>query len=236
MTQRVTLQPGFILHSHHYGDSSLIVEAFSQDYGRINLLAKGYRKKRPNALQPYCPLLLSWSGRGELKTIIAVETNGPQPGLQGNQLFAAFYLNEILQRLLPKFDAHPQLFHYYQGLLSALAATADFEPLLRQFELTLLRELGYALDLTSDANDGTAIQAHSAYRYLPEHGFLKVAESEKSTEGIFVGSDLLAIAANQLNTLDIRRAAKRLTRLALSPLLGNKPLKSRELFKQTTIN
>ena len=165
MRQRISLQPAFILHSRHYGDTSLIVDVFARDLGRVSVLAKGYRKKTNRGLQPYTKLLLSWSGRSEMKTLTGVETSSTPTQLTGKQLYAALYVNEILLRLLPKMDAHPQLFDYYQHTLAQLAASNDVEPQLRGFEYQLLSELGYGLNFYNDAT-GEIIERQKYYRYI----------------------------------------------------------------------
>lgn len=236
MNARVSLQPVFVLHNRYYGDSSLILEALTRDYGRVSLLAKGYRKKPGNTLQVLAELLVSWSGRGELKTLTAVESPKASSNLAGRQLYAALYVNELLMRLLPKHDAHPQVFACYQTLLSQLASQEDFEPVLREFELHLLADLGYALNLSADAVNAEPLQSESVYRYVNEEGFFLLIgnNSEGSKGDHFLGVDILAIAAGDYTKLETRRAAKRLMRLALAPLLGTKPLKSRELFAQVS--
>ena len=232
MQQRITLQPTFILHSRHYGDTSLILEAFTRDYGRMTLVAKGYRKKRQHDAKPFSLLLVSWTGRGEMKTLTAAESSNTCALPAGRQLYAALYVNEVLQRLLPKNDAHPTLFDYYCQLIPNLAVQQDFEPQLRQFELQLLSELGYALDLRCNASDGGAIEPRTYYRYVSEAGFFPDSGNQANNRESFLGEDLLAIGAGDFSTLEVRRAAKRLSRLALAPLLGGRPLKSRELFYQ----
>jgi DNA repair protein RecO (recombination protein O) len=232
VNQRISLQPTFVLHSRHYGDSSLILEALTQDYGRVSLLAKGHRKKIIGGPQVLSEMLVSWSGRGEMKTLTAAESVKSGGQLLGRQLYAALYINELLIRLLPKYDAHPQLFQHYRELIPELARRQDFEPLLRQFELHLLTELGYALDLSHDAIDGTEIEASSVYRFVLEQGLVPVNGNEKLGLNNFLGADIHAIAAADFSDIATRRAAKRLLRLALAPLLGPRPLKSRELFSQ----
>ena len=235
MNARVSLQPVFVLHNRQYGDSSLILEVLSRDYGRLSLVAKGYRKKHGNTLQVFAALLVSWTGRSELKTLTAAETQTSINNLAGRQLYAALYVNELLIRLLPKHDAHPQIFEYYQTLLPALAREQDFEPVLRSFELHLLADLGYAINLSGDALNGDPLQSDAVYRYVNEEGFYLsiVSGSESAKADHFLGADILAIGMGDYTKLETRRAAKRLMRLALAPLLGNKPLKSRELFAQT---
>jgi len=232
MNSRVSLQPAFILHSRHYGDSSVILELLTQDFGRISVLAKGFRKKRGVVLQSYTNQLVSWSGRGEMKTLTAIENRSTSPNLLGQQLYAALYVNEILLRLLPKFDPHPELFAYYEIFIPTLAQSHDLEAKLRLFEYKLLSELGYALNLQQDCAAGEMIDANQCYRFIPESGFFPVIETEISGADLFLGAELQAIAAGEFQDQSVRRSAKRLSRLALAPLLGNRPLKSRELFYQ----
>jgi len=121
---RVDHQPAFVLHSYAWRETSLIVEMLSRDFGRVALVARG--AKRPTSqfrgiLMPFSPLALSWSGRAELKTLVRAEWQGGLAPLRGDGLLAAFYLNELLVRLLPRADAHPGLFASY---VQALAAPA----------------------------------------------------------------------------------------------------------------
>src|ERR1700675_5081227 len=150
-------QPAFVLHAHPYRETSLIVEAFTADYGRVALVARGAKRPRSElrgVLQAFQPLTLSWAGGGELKTLIRAEWRSGLPLVSGSALLCGFYLNELLLKLLPREDAHPQLFNDYQDALARLAAGADQATVLRRFELRLLAELGYALPLTHDVDTG----------------------------------------------------------------------------------
>jgi DNA repair protein RecO (recombination protein O) len=236
VNQRVSLQPAFVLHSRQFGDSSLILEVLTKDFGRVSLLAKGYRKKIVGGPQIFTEMLVSWSGRGEMKTLTTAETVKSAGQLIGRQLYAALYINEILVRLLPKYDAHPQMFQYYQRLIPELARQQDFEPVLRGFELHLLAELGYALNLSHNAIDGTKIEPNRVYRYVSEQGLVPVDVADKTNTETFLGADIQAIVTADYRDIATRRAAKRLVRLALAPLLGARPLKSRELFSQRQVN
>ena len=152
--QRIDQQPGFVLHSYPYRETSLIVEVFSRDHGRIGLVAKGARRPMSQlrgVLMAFQPLLIDWSGGGEMKTLVRAEWQGGQPLLGGQALLCAYYLNELLMRLLPREDPHPTLYRAYGDALRALAAGEGQEVILRRFELALLQELGYGLLLETDA-------------------------------------------------------------------------------------
>ncbi len=229
---RVALQPCFVLHGRQYGDTSLIVELFTKDYGRVSLLAKGYRsqKKRSQNLQAFNELMVSWQGRGELKTLTAIESSIVPKQLVGVRLYSGLYVNELLMRLLQKADAHSELYQDYANLLYDIHSDKDIEISLRKFEFKLLAELGYALDCEMEADTDQKIQADQVYRYIADQGFFPAANYDQQKREMFVGEDLLNIAAGKFESLASKRAAKRLVRLALAPHLGDKPLKSRELF------
>lgn len=232
--KRVSLQSAYVLHTRPYRDSSLLVEIFSHDYGRVGLVARGVRSSKSryaSLLQPFTPLLISWSGSGELPTLSGVEAAGMAPQIKGDVLLSGFYLNELLMRLLHRGDAHPHLFETYLTSLVLLAEQDDPEPVLRQFEHRLLQEIGYGLILDHDVMSGEQIEPETSYQYLPERG--PVSASEEDDNGILIqGRTLLAIAQDDYSQSEIRQEAKRLMRAALAVHLGDRPLKSRELFQQ----
>src|SRR6185437_10727813 len=123
MTHATLLQPAFVLHTRPYRDTSLLLEIFTPDYGRVSTLARGARGLRSRfkgLLQPFVPLLLSWYGKTELMTLSAAESQGKVLDLTGEKLLCGLYLNELLMRLLHRYDAHPQLYIVYQETLYAL--------------------------------------------------------------------------------------------------------------------
>ncbi len=241
---RVELQNAWVLHTRPYRDTSLIVDLFTRDSGRVSVIAKGVRAVKSSRsqknnqrqrLNPFIPLLVSYQGRHELKTLTGVETHGYAAFLQGRMLFSALYLNELLIRLLPAMDAHPEVFDRYHKVLSELGQceqhdsvdeNALLECILRRFELSLLQDLGYGINFDSDCDTGEAIQKENHYQYNPERGFSRV-----SGVGI-AGIDLQALGMDSLGSAGTRRVAKYITRSALQLLLGAKPLKSRELFRE----
>lgn len=227
-----TLQPAYLLHRRPYRETSLLIEAFTASTGRIALIAKGVRGGRKgNAalLQPFQPLLLSWSLRGEVGTLTAVEPRGQGVALTGSALFSGFYLNELLMRLLARHDPHPEMFERYDVTLPLLADAARSEWSLRLFERDLLESLGYGL-LLEQCVDGQSIQPHLDYCYHLEQGPAPVIGTERCLQ--VSGAALLALASGDMPAEQARREAKRLMRAALGLYLGNKPLQSRELFSQ----
>jgi DNA repair protein RecO (recombination protein O) len=154
--------------------------------------------------------------------------------LTGHQLFSAMYLNELLNRLLPKEVPHPELFLSYQQSLNWLASGGDIEPCLRQFEFLLLDDMGYGIDLTQEYEGGQTVESNVDYCLILESGIKRIDVSAQSAEGSnrFTGEALLQVS-NNIWTPKSLQCAKRITRMSLSPLLGRKPLKSRELFQQT---
>ncbi|HXH04386.1 MAG TPA: DNA repair protein RecO [Candidatus Competibacteraceae bacterium] len=228
---RVLLQPGFVLFRRPYRNTSLILEVFSRDHGRVGLVARGVRSakgRRRAALQPFMPLLLSWDQRGELGRLSAVEEAAGPLAIPPMRLFSALYVNELLLRLLARDDPHPELFPVYCRCLVELSLTeANEEAVLRRFELALLADLGYALPLAADC-DGAPLVAGREYRFLPQLG---AVPTERGGVGVAVsGATLLALAAGRLDEPEVLRQAKPLTRAALAALLAGKPLHSRALL------
>lgn len=230
---KVELQPGFILHTRPYRDTSALVEAFTAAHGRIGLVARGARSEKSRLrglLQPFRRVLLSWSGRGELHTLTGAEEVGPAARLSGEQLISGFYVNELMMRLSHRSDANAPLFACYGATLQALAEAEDPRLVLRVFEKRLLDALGYGLQLQHDA-DGRPIEPDQRYRYALEVGpVTSTAGSPRDVE--LSGATLLALDAERLDSEQAVREAKALMRAVLSYYLGPQPLRSRELFRR----
>lgn len=234
---RVQLQPAFLLHRKPYRDTSLIVELFTEDYGRVGVVAKGARNTRSRLkgiLQPYHSLLVSWSGRGELVTLTGAESHGMTLFLQGDALVSGFYVNELLMRLLARHDPHPQLFASYSTTISSLAGGDNIDWTLRLFERDLLQELGYGLLLTHEGESGDEVVPQGLYHYDHEVGPRMVVNTEHSRKA-FHGAALLALAAGQCEDTELRKECKWLMRDVLSNYIGKRPLASRELFRQKRV-
>ena len=220
----VLLAQAYVLHRRPYRDSSLLLECFSRDHGRVGLVARGGRGRLAGVLQPFAPLLLSWTGSGELKTLTQAEPDGYADPLQGAALAAAFYLNELLLRACTRLDAHPGVFEAYARALTALTGGVADEPALRRFEHTLLAELGYGLQLEHDI-DGAAIDPVARYRYQSEHGLIR------TPDGDLPGAAVLALREDTLGEVAHLPACKRLLRAQLAWHFGDKPLKSRQMYR-----
>lgn len=231
--KRVTLEPAYVLHRRPYRETSFLVELFTEQHGRVAVLARGVRKPRSatqGLLQPFIPLLVSWSGKGELMTLNAVELGGEMSMLQGECLFAGFYLNELLMGLLQKWDAHPRLYAFYQQTIHLLQLGQLEQKVLRHFEKCLLDELGYGLFPTEGCED--LFELDKYYRFVPEHGFVvsELGEHAKASTQIFSGKSLIRIANHHWDDEESLQDAKRLMRLVLMPLLNGRQLESRRLF------
>ncbi|GEC95096.1 DNA repair protein RecO [Zoogloea ramigera] len=232
--QRIDQQPGFVLHSYPYRETSLIVEVFSRDHGRIGLVAKGARRPMSQlrgVLMAFQPLLIDWSGGGEMKTLVRAEWQGGQPLLGGQALLCAYYLNELLMRLLPREDPHPVLFRAYGDALRALAAGEGQEVILRRFELALLQELGYGLQLDSDA-DGAPVRPELRYAYIIERGAVPLDEYGIDDPSVVAGRVLLDMARGDFREPETLAGAKALMRRLIQHYLGGQVLQSRRVFTE----
>ena len=232
---RVDLQPAFVLHSRPYRDSSAIIELFTPEYGRLSVVGRGARRqgkrrRGPLVTQPFVPLLVSWSGRSELKTLAACESAGQPRHLAGNGLYSGLYLNELLVRLLHRHDPHPELFALYATTLEQLASNESLEASLRRFELKLLDDLGYSFEFAVDAHSGLGIREDSLYVYQSELGMVECRGRPANGQPAYAGADLVRIAEGDFSG-EAAATAKRLLREVLSGHLGGEPLRSRQLFR-----
>lgn len=229
---RVILQSAFILHTRPYRESSLLLDIFSCDYGRLSLIAKGVRNTAKGLralLQPFTPLLLTFTGKTELMILQSADLAKPFRRLKGDALFNAFYINELLMRLLPKADAYTKLYGFYEDTLEALSVLS-IPITLRLFEKKLLQELGYGLSLQHEMQTKIPLAANEYYQYLPNEGLIRATCNEYNKKNLFQGKNLLAIAIDDLQNEEVLKDAKRLMRIVFASLLGAKPLGSRTLF------
>ena len=257
--------PSYIIHRRAFRETSLIIDAIVQGFGRVSMVLRGAQSSKKVAkksstsatAQMFQPVLLSFSGMSDLKTAIGIEANGVGLQLQDKFLYCGFYVNELLCRIWPQNVASDDIYSRYHQLLNALIAlqntSAGFEiqshqsplksqvvleQLLRQFEFELLHMLGFGVDWHYCFDTQQAICADKYYLFSPEQGFsvtdLAVGwrgNNPQAKAAVFAGKDILAIATGQPLQGQSLITAKYLSRLALAPHLGDKPLKSRELFK-----
>jgi len=232
--QRVQLARAYVLHQRPFRDTSLIVEAFTREHGRLTLFAHAARgpRSRFTALQPFRALLLSWSGRGEAPTLSAAESaeaGTMLPAFPATQLLSGFYLNELLLKLLTRGDPHSELFDLYEATLGELRGAATAEPALRLFEARLLGFIGYGLNLAAEADTGKAVRAEAYYHFRPGvHGFVV---AEPAAPGAIAGQVLQELSRGELRGEAQLRAARALMRAALDHCLEGRELATRSMAR-----
>lgn len=239
---RVLQEPAFVLHNRPYSESSWIVELYSKHYGRLAVIAKGARRlksKTRGLLLPFQPLLVSWSGKGEVPTLTNVEPDDGLFELASKSLVCGFYCNELIMRLLHRNDPHPKLFDVYAQVIEALNRNLNRQIALRIFEKSLLKEIGYGLNLQYEANSNKPIQESLYYIYQHEHGAIpqlidnKVTKHKKST--VVSGKTLLAIANEDYSNPEALLQAKAFMRDVFNQLTGARKIHSRDIFYPTSV-
>ncbi|MFT7466649.1 MAG: DNA repair protein RecO (recombination protein O) [Brevundimonas sp.] len=223
---RIENSPAFLIHRRMYQGSSLLLDFFTKSHGRVRLIARGARSSKMS-LQMFQCLSISFKGKSDLKSLSQWEILDEPRRLLGDDLILAIYANELLIRLLPEGDEYSELFNAYWLYIKNIKnkSNPEKEYSLRIFENQLLLELGYGLDFKDDI-EGTPIKGSVLYDFIEDQGFIA------QTEGKILGEILLNIVSpNQVipNSKGLS-ALKKLNRKRLKPLLGDKPLKSKELF------
>ena len=239
MSKRVDGQAAYVLHLHPYSETSLVVDVFTRDHGRVPLLARGARRPRSamrGTLMSFQPLELGWFGGGEVKTLAKAEWLGGMPLLGGRCLLLGYYLNELLLKMLPREDAHGALFDAYAAALRSLAAGAADAPELRRFEKTLLKELGYGLTLDVEMETGLPVVADREYSYLIERGpvarTVGAGDTATGDHLSLCGKTLLDMAADDYSNPRTRVESRHLMRQLIAHHMGGKPLQSRRVFME----
>jgi DNA repair protein RecO (recombination protein O) len=230
-------QPAYVLHTYPYRETSLIVEAFVAPFGRVAMVARGAKRPRSELrglLNAFQPLLLSWAGAAELKTLIRAEWRGGMPLPGGSALLCGFYLNELLLKLVPREDPHPALWIEYEHALAALTAQSiatEQATILRRFELKLLAELGYAMPLTHEQDTGHPIDPARRYHYAFDRGPRLQATEPGARWPVVRGETLLALAAERYPDAQTAAEAKRLMRTVLDHYLEERHIFSRRVVQ-----
>jgi DNA repair protein RecO (recombination protein O) len=238
---------GYVLHSYPYKETSLILQVWTEKHGRMGLVAKGARRPKSasrSVLLPFQPLTLDWFGRGELRTLKTAEPTVPATPLGGESLMSAFYMNELLLKLTHRDDPHEGLFEAYDAAISALRAisresSADpasralrLEPVLRRFELRLLQEVGYALELTREAGSHAPIAAEREYFYVVERGPLPAQEGEAPANAVRLrGQTLIDLERGRFEDALTVAQSKQLMRLLINHSLNGQELATRTLVR-----
>jgi DNA repair protein RecO (recombination protein O) len=229
---RIAEQPSFVLHSYPYRETSLVLDVFSRDHGRVALVAKG--AKRPHSalrgvLQTFQPLGLSWTGKGEVRTLTQAEWVGGMLPLAGDALLCGFYVNELLVKFCAREDAHPALFNHYVLTLSRLAHGEPALHALRSFERVLLRETGYAMALNKTITRQPVL-ADQKYVFDPERGVREASDDVPSQWPVIAGQTLLDMEKDEYSRPQTAAQSKTLMRFLLNVYLGGTPLATRQIL------
>jgi len=243
---------GYVLHSYPYRETSLILQVWTEKHGRLGLVAKGARRPRSasrSVLTPFQPLVLDWFGRGELRTLKTAEPAVPATPLGGASLLSAFYLNELLLKLTTRDDPHEALFEAYDAAIGSLRALSrasaamavaeatpqparDIEPVLRRFELALLKELGYAVELAREAATHRPIEANLEYFYVVERGPVRASEGDAPLNAIRLsGQVLIDLERGRFESPGTAAQSKQLMRLLIHHSLNGQELATRSLVR-----
>ena len=234
MSLRFNHEPGYVLHTRPYKESSLLIDVFTRHHGRFMLLAKGARRVKRSQrgiVMPFKPLLFSWSGRGQLPVMTAVEATAHIAEFNLQTIQSGCYINELVLKMLHRYDEHAVLFDHYDVAIHDLASGIEQSSVLRIFEKQLLKEAGFGLILDHDSDTGAAIESEASYCYLPEQG--PIRETAQISAGLNIdGKTLLALEDEQFPTDRVRTQARQLTRALIARQLDGKPLRSRNVLQQ----
>jgi DNA repair protein RecO (recombination protein O) len=250
------MDKGYVLHTYPYRETSLILQAWTEKHGRMGLVAKGARRPKSasrSVLVPFQPLELEWFGRGELRTLKSAEPSGPATPLAGQSLLSAFYLNELLLKLTTRDDPHEGLFAAYDAAITALRALSrsaslasglavaepapaferSVEPVLRRFELRMLQELGYAVELAREAGTHAPIEAGRDYFYVVERGPIPAGEGVETPANAvrLRGLTLIDLDRGRLEDAATVAQAKQLMRLLINHSLNGQELATRAMVR-----
>ena len=227
MQTRVTDQPAYILHRRDWQNSSLILDLFTLDHGCLSVLARGGKASKSSALfQPFYHLLISWSGRSELKTLVSID--GSSTPIDEKQYLPLLYVNELLTAFLPRQEPNPELFVLYRELITN--AVRDFgEEQLREFEREMMKILGYFPDTSQDAESGESIIGDQFYQFIASSGFIPCEVKDQNAIG---GHTIIDWNRNQYENQQVLQLAKTIMRCIIDFNLHGKKLKSRDIYQQ----
>ena len=218
----------FLLHQRSYGETSIIVDVFTKNSGKMSLIAKGAKKPKSKFfgyLAPFHKLNVTFSGRSELKTLTSIDRNLSDNSFSMTKIsYSLLYINELLIKLLPKDAKHEELFLLYENFLRDVD-TNNLELTLRNFELDLLEILGYGFDYDVDIDFNEPIDPESGYTFVSERGFRKSKNADIS------GKDITNIKNRKLDKVPLKYL-KEITTKAISTCLDGKDLSSRKIFKK----
>lgn len=221
-----TPQLAYLLHSRPFQDDKVICELLTQDYGKVAVVAyqgKSAKSNKRALLQPFTPITVTIKGKSQLKTASRIESAGKSWLLTGDYLYSGMYLNELQVKLLGEYIPVPDLFEQYKVSIEGLEQQRPIEPILRQFENSLLEELGFGIDYSvlTSFEEGIC-------QYIPEQGFVPV--NIKSKAPVLNVAHLLSIWHGHIDNAEVLYHYKLLMRQIIQHLLAGKPLNSRQFF------
>lgn len=239
---RSTHQHAYVLHQWDWSETSLIVDLFTREQGRVAAVAKGakrpYSQLRP-VLMPFQRLLVATARPkadegADIVTLRSAEYAGLGEALPASRLFSGFYLNELLMKALARGDPHERLFDAYGDTLAALARDDD-EAALRSFELVLLRETGVLPELALTTTTQQPVQPTAAYQLQAEGGLVAAGQADGALTGLQCLALQAALDRNRFDALrsacaDALPALKLQLRAVLHYHLGTPPLRTRQLM------
>ncbi|WGZ96339.1 MAG: DNA repair protein RecO [Candidatus Thiothrix putei] len=225
------MTPAFILRRNPYRDTSLLLDMFTRDAGKITCVAKfgqGKGTRSKGMLEPFRQLDASWTGKGEVFTLFNAEEKRRFP-LKAVGLVRAVYANELLLRALWQHQPQPELFAQYQQTLFRLENLADVLAL-PLFELDVLAMAGYVLNLWHDDAEGHDIEPAMRYRFRPDHG---LAADMGEGKGVPISGNLLiALREPEAMNPDQRLELRHTLDYLIQMLLKGKTLNARKLFHE----
>lgn len=226
--QRVEAEPAYVLHARPWRETSLLLDVLTLEHGRLALVAKGARQPgsqlRP-VLLTFQPLVLGWSGAGEVRTLTRADWAGGVPLLQGRALWCGYYLNELVLRLLAREDPHREVFLAYDAAVRALAAGEALSPVLRRFELAFLTALGYGLDWPHTVA--------GRYRFEPRRGLVPLREGESAPGEVVLSAETLEdLRAGRWSRPETLAEVRALTRRLIDHALDGQELQARRMLRE----
>lgn len=239
----------YVLHRYDWSETSLILDLFTREQGRLAVVAKGAKRPYSQLRSVLLPFqrIQATVGRptksdsadesaSEVVNLRSAEWAGGHAMLTGAPLFSGFYLNELLMKLMARHDPHPALFDVYAQTLPLLSGDdASVQAALRAFEISLLKEVGVLPDLSLVTNTLEDVREDDDYALLPEAG----VSSARSTDTAVGGSVLIglqaalehgSLAALQLACAGSLPALKTILRGLLHYHLGTPVLRTRQVM------
>lgn len=231
-------EPAYLIHTRKYTDARVLVNLLTLRYGRISGVLRQKRSAKHHTIMGFTPLIASWKGQGSLKTLLMLEPSSGSYLLSGRSLYCGLYLNELIQRAVPEEDPVDEIFQAYGLTLHRLSEIplekkqqidTELQICLRGFEFSILESLGFGLNFYEDTHQNM-LEPTSTYRFQEGEGFMLDINAKVDNRYTYTGATLLGVGSGDFDNEITLRAARNICRLALRPLIGEKPLRAREFF------